>query len=61
VGVGILRMKKKRDYKIIHILILFSKKKKKIQKSIRNGDYKNKKGSNVDESYGKDNGQHNCN
>jgi len=29
VAAGILRMKKKRDYKIIHILILFSKKKEK--------------------------------
>jgi len=51
VAVGILKMKKKKDYKIIHILILFSKKKKKKIK----GDYKNKKGSNVDESYGRDN------
>jgi len=40
--------------KIIQILILFSKKKKEEEKS--KGDYKNIKRSNVNESYGRDNG-----
>jgi len=60
VAAGILRMKRKRkkrkrkkgNDKIIQILILFSKK-RKIKKSKR--VYKNRKRSNVDESYGRDN------